>query len=103
MFRILLSLVAVTVLSSGQLALATEGRQETPEQAHALTDTNKDGAVDREEFRARMVDIFYFWLDPRTRESASAVTLPASALRSADGRETRASTWAAAARTWVSG
>ena len=60
MFRILLSLVATALLASGQLALANEGRQETPEQAHALTDKNKDGAVDREEFRARMVDIFYF-------------------------------------------
>jgi Ca2+-binding EF-hand superfamily protein len=48
---------------------------ETPEKLHAHADRNKDGAVDRHEFSARQVDIFYFE-DADKDGALSATELP---------------------------
>ena len=55
---LLASLVALGLAS----AAAADGRPEPhdPRKAHAEADRNKDGKVDRAEFQARMVEVFYF-------------------------------------------
>jgi hypothetical protein len=55
-------LVAFSAIALGGAAPA--GAQPTmasddPRTAHAETDTNKDGAIDREEFHRRQVEVFY--------------------------------------------
>jgi Ca2+-binding EF-hand superfamily protein len=48
------------VLLCGVLAFATSAGAGDNQNDFALTDRNKDGAIDRDEYRARMVEVFYF-------------------------------------------
>lgn len=55
-------LVLVAVLVVAPAAAEEQGKAPVyePRNAHAETDTNGDGGVDRAEFHARMVEVFYF-------------------------------------------
>ena len=54
-----LLLVAVTLLLAPNRGGAEQAGSYDPRAAFAETDTNKDGAIDLEEFHVRLVEIFY--------------------------------------------
>ena len=57
----IIQLAALAALIFGAAASARDAAaSDTPEKLHSHADRNKDGRVDREEFSARQVDVFYF-------------------------------------------
>ena len=54
-----LLLVAVTLLLAANRSGAEQAKSYDPRAAFAETDTNKDGAIDLEEFHVRLVEVFY--------------------------------------------
>ena len=64
MRRTALSLVALTIvwLSTGLVFAQSPAPAEPqdPQKNFHVTDTNDDGAVDRQEYQRRIVDVFYF-------------------------------------------
>ena len=53
------SLLVASVALTASTALADEGPRQDPRAAHKEADTNGDGQVDRAEFYARVVEIFF--------------------------------------------
>jgi Ca2+-binding EF-hand superfamily protein len=56
----ILSLVASLALAFAASAEEGQAPPHDPRKAHAEADSNGDGSVDRGEFHARMVDVFFF-------------------------------------------
>jgi Ca2+-binding EF-hand superfamily protein len=78
------ALLAAIVLSAAPAALA---QTTSPSQAFQATDANGDGRIDRAEFHARMMEVF-FVLDLNKDGYLDASELPgvaAEAIRAADG------------------
>jgi Ca2+-binding EF-hand superfamily protein len=56
----ILCIVASLVLATAPALAEGQAPPHDPRKAHAEADTNGDGSVDRGEFHARMVEIFFF-------------------------------------------
>ncbi len=88
------SLLVASFAVAASTALAEKGPTHDPRAAHKEADTNGDGHVDRAEFHARMVEIFFHGDSNKDgymvwAELAKAVALPddfRDADRNGDGR-----------------